>query len=150
MKKILLLLLKIAGFVAFYSVLLAVSVYYTMSALIKGEELVAPNLTGKSLHQVEQIAAENKIYLKKIMGNFARRYKPLTIINQVPVAGTRIKERSYIKIFVTSDVVEVIVPNLTGYNLAESEKLLQENNLKKRYISYMDANDVPVDFSTLR
>lgn len=146
MKKKLLLLLKIAGFTIFYLMVLAVSVYYTMSALIKGEELAAPDLTGKNLYEVERIAAENKIYLKKVMGNFARRYKPLTVINQVPVAGTRIKEKSYIKIFVTSNVVEVIVPDLTGYKLSESEKLLQENNLKKRYISYMDADDVPVDF----
>ncbi|MCP5103969.1 MAG: PASTA domain-containing protein, partial [bacterium] len=32
------------------------------------------------------------------------------------------------------------------YSLRESEKILRDNDLRKRYISYMDARDVPVDF----
>lgn len=146
MKKKLLLLLKIVGLTFFYAMVLGIAIYYTMSSLIKGKEMIAPNLTGKNLAEAEKIAADNKVYIKKIMGNFSRHYKPLTVINQVPVAGTRIKEKSYIKIFVTSDVVEVTVPELTGYSLPESERFLQESSLKKRYVSYMDAEDVPVDF----
>ena len=38
------------------------------------------------------------------------------------------------------------MPDLVGYDLNDCEKLLNENNLRKRYVSYMDAEDVPVDF----
>ena len=146
MKKKLLLLSKIVGLTLFYSFVLVSSIFLTMSYLIKGEELEAPDLIDKSLNEAYELAGNHGLYLKKIMGNYDRNYKPLTVISQIPAAGVRIKEKSFIKIFVSSDVVEVIVPELVGYNLADGEKLLNENDLKKRYVSYMDASDVPVDF----
>ena len=146
MNKRILFLSKIFGLVLFYSLILIASVFLTMSFLIKGEEIVAPDFTGKSLKESYEIAAKKGIYLKKVSGNYDSNYKPLTVINQVPVPGVRIKEKSFIKVFITSEVVEVIVPELTGYNLTDCEKLLRENDLKKRYVSYMDAWDVPVDF----
>jgi serine/threonine-protein kinase len=146
MKEKLLFLSKIFGFIMLYFLVLVLSIFLTMSMLIKGEELEAPDLTAKSLKEAYELASKSGIYLKKIEGNYDRNYKPLTVISQVPAAGVRIKEKSYIKVYVSSDVVEVIVPDMSGYNLAESEKMLRENDLKKRYISYMDAADVPVDF----
>ncbi|MCP5053802.1 MAG: PASTA domain-containing protein [bacterium] len=146
MKKKILLLSKIAGLILFYCLVLVLSIFLTMSFLIKGEELEAPDFQGKSLTEAYDIAAKHGLYLKKIVGNYDKNYKPLTVINQMPAAGVRIKEKSFVKVFVSSDVVEVIVPELTGYNITESEKILSENDLKKRYISYMDASDAPVDF----
>jgi eukaryotic-like serine/threonine-protein kinase len=146
MKKKLLLLSKIFGFAMLYFFILVLSIFLTMSILIKGEELEAPNLTGKSLQESYKIATQKGLYLKKIVGNYDRNYKPLTVINQVPTAGVRIKEKSFVKIFVSSDVVEVIVPDLTGYSLSDCEQILRKSDIKKRYISYMDASDVPVDF----
>lgn len=145
-KKKLLIVGKIAGVVALYAVIFVLAVYFTMQGLIKGEEMNAPNLIGKHITQAETAAANTNIYLKKIVGNYDRNYEPLTVINQVPAPGVRIKEKSYIKVFVTSDLVKVIVPDLSGYNLNDCEKMLRENDLRKRYVSYMDAEDVPVDF----
>jgi len=146
MNKKVLLLSKIFGLVLFYSLILIASVFLTMSILIKGDEITAPELTGKSLKEAYEIAAKKGVYLKKIAGTYDSHYDPLTVITQVPMAGIRIKEKSYIKVFITSEIVEVIVPDLSGYNISDSEKLLRENDLKKRYVSYMDARDVPVDF----
>jgi eukaryotic-like serine/threonine-protein kinase len=145
MKKKLLYWSKILGFILFYAFVLFMSTFITMSFLIKGDELETPDLTGKSLKEAYTITSSKGLFLKKIVGNFDRNYKPMTVITQMPVAGVRIKEKSFIKVFVSSEVVEVIVPNLNGLNLAECEKRLLENDLKKRYIAYMNAVDVPVD-----
>ena len=145
-KKKLIKLAKILGVISLYTIVLIIAVFFTMKSLIKGEETEAPNLMGKSLEQAQKIAEEQKLYLKRIDGNYDRHYDPLTVINQTPDPGVRIKERSYVTVFVTSDVVDVIVPDLVGYDLNDCEKLLSENNLRKRYVSYMDAEDVPVDF----
>jgi beta-lactam-binding protein with PASTA domain len=145
-KKKLLQLAKIFGIILFYTIILIISVFFTMKSLIKGKETGAPSLMGKSLEQAQKIAAKHKVYLKRIDGNYDRHYAPLTVINQVPDPGVRIKESSYITVFVTSDMVDVFVPDLVGYNLNDCEELLSENNLRKRYVSYMDAEDVPVDF----
>lgn len=145
MKKKLLYWSKILGFVLFYAIVLFMSTFLTMSFLIKGDELETPNLIGKSLQEAYNIASSKRLYLKKIVGSYDRHFKPMTVITQMPVAGVRVKEKSYIKVFITSEVVEVIVPNLKGLSLADCEKRLVENNLKKRYIAYMNAADVPVD-----
>jgi len=146
MKKKILLVTKIVGLALFYTLVLIASVFFTMSALIKGEELKTPDMRGKSLNEAYKTATENGVYLKKYLGNYGKQYEPLTVINQFPAPGVKIKEKSFIQVFVTSDVVEVIMPDLSGYSLRESERLLRDNNLRKRYISYMDAHDVPVDF----
>jgi beta-lactam-binding protein with PASTA domain len=145
-KKKLLSVAKITGVISLYIVILILSVFFTMKSLIKGKETEAPNLMQKSWEEAQKIATSHKLYLKKIDGNYDRNYDPLTVINQAPDPGVRIKERSFITVYVTSDVVDVIVPDLVGYNLNDSEKLLSENSLRKRYVSYMDAEDVPVDF----
>lgn len=146
MKKKFLLLTKIIGLAVFYILVFIASVFFTMSILIKGEELKAPDMRGKSLNEAYKIATESGVYLKRILGNYGKQYKPLTVINQFPAPGVKIKEKSFIQVFVTSEIVEVIMPELVGYSLRESEKILRDNDLRKRYISYMEARDVPVDF----
>ncbi len=144
-KKKFLLLSKILGFVLFYSLVLIASVFLTMSILIKGEEIEAPDLKGKSLNEAYKIAIEKGVYLKPIMGNYGKQFKPLTVINQFPSPGVKIKEKSFVQVFITSELVEVIMPDLSGYSLRESQKILRENDLRKRYVSYMEAQDAPVD-----
>jgi eukaryotic-like serine/threonine-protein kinase len=136
---------KILGAVALYFFIFVFSVLTTMRTLIKGEELNAPDFVGKTLTEAQDIAAKKKVYLKRIVGSYDRNYKAIVVMNQVPSAGVRIKEKSIIKIFVPSEVVEVVAPNLIGLNLTEGEKLLRENDLIKRYISYIDSEETPVD-----
>ena len=146
MKKKALLVSRIVGYCLFYLLVLIASVFFTMSVLIKSEEIKAPDLRGKSLNEAYKIAAENGLYLKKETGNYGKQYKSLTVINQFPAPGVQIKEKSFIKVFVPAEVAEVIMPQLVGNTLKDSESLLKDNNLKKRFISYMDVQDVPVDF----
>ncbi len=136
---------KIAGLAMLYLFIFIISVFFTMQTLIKGEEIDAPNFVGKSLSEVETLANNQDIYLKKIFGNYDSHFKPLTIIDQVPSPGDRIKEKSIIKIFITAEAVDVIVPNVVGLNLNECTDVLGKNKLRKKYISYMDSVLVPVD-----
>ncbi len=146
MKRRIILISKIIGIGAFYGIILVISVFLTMSFLIKGDEIKAPNLVGKSVKDAVKIAGENGFVLKKIAGNYSRNYKPLTVIEQIPEPGVYIKKRSNLKIFITSELIEVIVPDLAGYTREESKKLIKESELKKRYVSYIFSDSVPQDF----
>lgn len=146
MKKKLLFILKIFGFVFLYSTIFIASVFFTMSILIKGEEIKAPNFVGKTLDESYKLASQKGVRLKKIAGNYNKNYKPLTVIDQFPCSEVNIKEKSFVKIFVNSEISEVIVPDLTGYTLKKCKSLLKENDLRNGYVSYIDANYVPVDF----
>jgi eukaryotic-like serine/threonine-protein kinase len=145
MKKFFLHYLKIFGLLVVYFLIFVYSVFFTMKVLIKGEELSAPDFVGKSFTEAENIAIKNRVYLKKIEGIYDKSLGVNTIITQVPSPGVRIKEKSIIKVFLPSEVVSVVVPNLAGLSLSDCERLLRENDLIKRYISYMDSAEVPVD-----
>lgn len=136
---------KTFGIFLLYFFVFFLSVYFTMMILIKGEELNAPDLVGKSIMDAESIADNCHVFLKKVEGTYDKNVKPNIIINQVPSPGVRIKEKSIIKVFVPSQVLEVVVPNLSGLSLNDCDKILGENDLIKRYISYIDASDTPVD-----
>jgi len=146
MKKFMLKFSIIAGIIFFYSLIFFASTFFTMSFLIKGEEVKAPDFVGKSLKEAYEIASKNGFYLKKVTGSYSRNFKPLTIIDQIPESGVNIKLKSFVKIFVTPEMTEVIVPDLTGYRLEESKKLIKENDLIKRHVSYISSEKVPSNF----
>jgi len=139
------LLSKVVGLVVFYSLVLIASVFLTMSLLIKGEELATPDFVGKPLKDAYDIASEYSIYLKKIEVDYDKSFPPLTVINQAPVAGANIKTRSIVEVYVNSELIEVTVPDLRTLTLKKAEELLEKNDLKKRYISYIEADNVPID-----
>lgn len=93
MKKKFLLFSRIMGLVAFYFLVLIASIFLTMSVLIKGDEIRAPKLIGKTLKEAYQITSSRGIYLKKEIINFDKNYNPLTIIDQFPASNTLVKEK---------------------------------------------------------
>lgn len=145
MKKKVLLVSKIMGMVLFYSLVLIASIFLTMSILIKGDEIRAPNLIGKNLSSAYQIGSSKGVFLKKEIINIDKNIKPLTVIDQFPAPGTLVKEKSFIKVYITPEVTEVIIPDLTQQPYKECDQILSENNLKKRYVSYINSSDIPMD-----
>jgi len=145
MNKKVLQLSKIVGIVAIYSMIFVASIFFTMSLLIKGEEIVAPDLLGKNLKLAYEIASRKGIYLKKVPGDFGSAYTPNTVVNQFPSPGTAVKEKSVIKVFVASSQAQVIVPNLTQQSLKECEEQLKKSKLKRGMLSYITVDDIPAE-----
>ncbi len=145
MNRKLLRLLKILGIAAGYAFLFIASMFLTMSLLIKGDEITAPDLVGQPVTQAYQIAARRGVYLKRVVGDFGSAYKPNTVVNQFPGAGTSIKEKSIIKIFVAPALAQVIVPDLGRMGLREADELLQKSRLRKGLVSYLGVRDVAAD-----
>ncbi len=102
-------------------------------------------MTAKSLTDAYDIAARNGIYLKKVTGDFGIGYAPRTVVDQFPDPGTHIKQGSAVKIFVASDVAQVIVPDLVGKDLKEAEDFLRQNKLKRGRLVALSARDVLLD-----
>ncbi|MDY0297844.1 MAG: PASTA domain-containing protein [Acidobacteriota bacterium] len=145
MKSTLLKVLKVAAYAASYLLIFAAAVFLTMSLLIKGDEVLAPDFKGSTLPQARQEAKRSGVKLKCIAGNFDRHYAPETVIDQFPSPGVKVKEGSFVKVLVTSELVEVIVPDLTGHDLKSVDGMLEKTTLKRRLISYIDSPTAPVD-----
>lgn len=145
MKKKVLMMSKIMGMMLFYSLILISSIFLTMSILIKGDEIRAPDLIGKNLSSAYQTSSSKGIFLKKEIININKTARPLTVIDQFPAPGTKVKEKSFVKVYITPEVTEVIVPDLKNQPFRECDRVLSENHLKRRYVSYVNSGDVPVD-----
>lgn len=145
MKSKLLVVLKVAAYAVSYLLIFAAAVFLTMSLLIKGDEVQAPDFKGNTLTQALEKAKINGVKLKYVAGNFDRHYAPETVIDQFPSPGVKVKEGSFVKVFVTSELVEVIVPDLTGHDLKTVDDMLEKSDLKRRLISYIDSPTAPVD-----
>ena len=137
--------IRILGIAAVYSLVFAASVFLTMSLLIKGDELTTPDLIGKTVKSAYEVAAQRGLYLKKVIGDFGSGYLPGTVVNQSPASGTKVKTKSIVKIFIPLDLAQIIIPDLTGHSLRDSENILKKNKLKKGHISYIAARDVLLD-----
>lgn len=134
---------KILGWVVLYSGLFLITVYFTMYSMIKIDELEVPRLVGMGIDEARDYAREQKFRLKKKAGYFQGNYPPLTIIDQYPEPGMNIKKNSFVTVYVTADVDQVEVVDLTGFSISEAERMLEDQNLRKRYISYMETTDIP-------
>jgi beta-lactam-binding protein with PASTA domain len=136
---------KIAGIACGYFMIFFLAVFFTVSLLVKGDEITAPDLIGKSLPEAYVIAARKGIYLKKIAGDFGVAYAPSTVVNQFPTPETSIKGKSVIKIFVASEVGQTVVPRLISLSQKECETLLKKNKLKKGHTAFIAAADIMPD-----
>jgi beta-lactam-binding protein with PASTA domain len=136
---------KIAGIAMGYFLVFFLAVFFTVSLLVKGDEIMTPDLTGKSLQEAYAIAAKKGIYLKKIVGDFGGSYVANTVVSQFPAPETSVKEKSVLKIFVASELGQTIVPLLIALSQKESEALLKKNKLKKGHTAFITAVDIMPD-----
>lgn len=128
-----------------YILLLAASIFLTMSVLIRGQEVQSPDMVGLSLNDAYALAAQKGVFLKKEVGDFGPTYEPLTVVDQFPQGGIAVKEKSIIKVFVSAAVNEVQVPELAGLDLRESDQILRRSKLRRGHLAYMNSPDHPVD-----
>jgi beta-lactam-binding protein with PASTA domain len=136
---------KIAGIALGYFLVFFLAVFSTVSLLVKGDEVLAPDLLGKSLQEAYAIAAKKGIYLKKVVGDFGGTYVPNSVVNQFPAPETSVKVKSVVKIFVASEVGQTVVPRLVALSQKECEPLLKKSKLKKGHTAFISAVDVMPD-----
>ncbi|HSQ36117.1 MAG TPA: PASTA domain-containing protein [Candidatus Binatia bacterium] len=145
MNKKLLLIGRITGIIFLYSLVFFLAVYATVSLLVKGDEITAPDLIGKTLTEAYAIAAQEGIIIKKVVGDFGQAYPPNTVVNQFPAPDSGVKEKSVMKIFVASEVGQTVVPDLAGRSQKECDARLKGSKLKKGHVALISSRDVPLD-----
>ncbi len=127
-------------FLAFF-----LSIFITMSSLIKGKELITPNWVGKTVQAAFEESRLFNIHLQPIEGSRLTEGTPFSITRQFPEPGVRIKRFGYVKVYYTPRPEKVLMPDVCGKSLDEAIKLLSEHGIKKGGVSYMDRDTFPVD-----
>ena len=115
------------------------------------EFIVVPDLKGKSLETVKIELRDHKLDFKlQDSANFNPKYPRFSIIEQNPVAGTKVKENRKIYLIINpSGYRKVVVPNIVKHTFRQAKPTLEALEFKIGKITYIDdiGKDVVLDMS---
>jgi eukaryotic-like serine/threonine-protein kinase len=105
---------------------------YLPSTTNHGETITVPNVEGQTLSKVAEFLEQHDLRYEINDSSYSEDYPPLTVLKQVPVAGSKVKENR--KIYVTVNRVTpptVPVPDLIDVSLTNADALLKGSELKR-------------------
>lgn len=96
------------------------------------KEVAIPNLVGKTVEEVKQILAENKLNYVEDEPEYNTEYEAGQIISQNPTykEGRNIKQNTDVKVVVSLGTEKTIVPKLEGLTKEEAETAAKEAKIK--------------------
>jgi eukaryotic-like serine/threonine-protein kinase len=97
-----------------------------------GETITVPNVEGLPLERVAEFLEEHDLRYEINDSSYSEDYPPLTVLKQVPVSGSKVKENR--KIYVTVNRLKpptVPVPDLIDVSLINADALLKGSELRR-------------------
>nr|WP_319999293.1 PASTA domain-containing protein [uncultured Draconibacterium sp.] len=96
-----------------------------------------PALTGLSLPEATASTEANKLRVEVIDSVYNKNFEPGTVVDQLPLANSHVKENRVIRITINSiDPEKVILPRLTDISFRQAQVLIESTGLKVGNISY--------------
>jgi len=108
---------------------------YLPNATNHGESVTVPDLSGKSVTELENFLASRDLRFEVSDSSYAEDAAPLSVIKQYPHAGAKVKEGR--KIFVSINRINpptVPVPDLVDGSVVNADAVLRSNQLKRGHI----------------
>ncbi len=105
---------------------------YLPNATNHGESVTVPDLSGKSVTELEKFLAAKDLRFEVSDSSYAEDAAPLSVIKQYPHAGAKVKEGR--KIFVSINRINpptVPVPDLIDGSVVNADAVLRSNQLKR-------------------
>lgn len=122
-----------------FFVLLAISSYYTVGYFIRGEEVIAPDLTGRTVTEALDILRQRKLLLELDRAEPSDSMDSGMILRQRPRAASRVKARTPVRVVVSSGPRMTTLPaSLVGLSEAEAGIELRRMGLSIGNVSYID------------
>jgi eukaryotic-like serine/threonine-protein kinase len=140
------------GFVALmittilFFVLLAVSSYYTVGYFIRGEEVIAPDVSGRQVTEALEMLKGRKLLLELERSEPSELIEAGVILRQRPRAGSRIKTHTTMRVVVSAGPRLVTLPPLlVGLSRPEAGIELRRLGLDVGTIATVSRADSPPD-----
>ena len=111
-------------------VLLGVGVYSLAGSLGSSKEVEVPNLVGMSVDEAKAALEKLNLVLVEAGEEESEEYPEGQIIKMNPDSGTNVKEKSQIRVIVSSGADKLKMPDLLEYDLDKAEEILNSYGLK--------------------
>ncbi len=135
---------KIALYIAVFMLAAGAGAYFTVHMMIRGENsVVVPDLMGKEVVYALEVLTDLSLNTKVKGSQYSRTIPKHHIIDQVPDAGTEIKQGRDVRLIISKGPYAVIYPNLIGMGLPMAAILLEENDLRQGSLSYTYHSERP-------
>jgi beta-lactam-binding protein with PASTA domain len=139
-------LIKISALFLGVCLLTGLTVYLTLSFMIKSEEtVIVPDLSGKDVVSALELLTDMGLDTKITGSDFDAAIPKNHIIFQDPEAGAEIKKGRDIRLMISKGTQSVFVPNLTGRTLQQAGVILKQNGLCAGVTSYAHSDLVGKD-----
>lgn len=104
---------------------------------LSGEMVTIPDLTNKSMEEAKQILMEEKLFVIKSGIALHERIEKDKIIEQDPLAGSKVKINNVVKVVLSAGKEKVIVPRFIGRSLQAIGPEIIQSGLMKGKISHV-------------
>jgi len=102
-----------------------------------GQTITVPDLSGKKLKEVERTLASRKLVYAVIDSTYSDKVMPLTVIDQNPKPGSKVKEERTIYLSINAlNPPKVKMPDLRDASLKQAQLELESNGLKVGKLTY--------------
>ncbi len=123
-----------------FFILLSVSSYYTVGYFIRGEEVIAPDVTGRTVTEALETLKERNLMLDLERSEPSDALDAGMILRQRPRAASRVKTRTQVRVVVSSGPRMTTLPGeLLGLSQAEAGIELRRLGLNVGNVSYLEA-----------
>jgi len=121
-----------------------ISTYLTVHLLIRSDDtVVVPDLATKEVVYALELLSDLGLNTKVKATDYSNSIAKHHIISQDPEPGAEIKKGRDVRLIISKGPRTVVVPNLSGINLARVRIHLAENGLRQGVISYTTSNEKP-------
>ena len=120
---------KLKKVIVFASIVLLTG-YLTMVFVIRGKQVIVPNIKGLMLLNARQVCASKGLYLEERAKVYDENLPEGSVTAQEPLPGEYVKKGRRIFITVSSGLKMINVPDLKDQNLRQARILLSQSGLK--------------------
>ncbi len=118
-------------------VIIVITLQQLKSYTHHGQSFPVPDFEGKTFHEIESLAEQYNVEYDIIDSVHVDSAKPGVVVDQVPVAGARVKRNRIVFLTINSTVPEkVTLPKLTDISLRQAQALIENCGIVLGNISY--------------
>jgi len=127
-----------------FILIIIITAYLTMSYVIKGRQVIVPNIKGLDVQMARNKCVEKHLYLKeRETEGYSVTVPEGCVMAQDPVEGAYVKEGRTVYVTVSKGLKLISVPNLQSENIRQSKIRLEQNNLMLGKEARIGTKDIP-------